>query len=134
MSFVRQQDNQAKRSPRLTKYFNGIHLGFSPTDQGQEYAFTSDLECWQHRLRLRAGHKKNEEIGYVYNVDAIFQTNIQQKSMIAVITGGVLILYPVADLDTGLDNFYTWDDVKKEFTWSSLKKKTWRDLIRKGQT
>lgn len=132
MSFVRQQDNQAKRDSRTLKYFDGVHFGFSPTDQTPEYAFMSDFDCWQHRLVLRAGSKKNETSGYPKSVEAIFPVNTQSIPMIGVITNGSLVAYPVADIDTGLDNFYTWDEVKKQFTWDTLRKKTWLDLQRKG--
>jgi hypothetical protein len=133
MSFSRQNDKKAaKRDSRLLKYFSGIHLGFSETDQPEEYAFMSDFDCWQHRLRRRVGSKKNELLGYVKNVTAVFNINATERKMVGLITNGSLIMYPIEDVDTGLDNFYTWDEVKKQFTWDELRKKTWLDLQRKA--
>ena len=129
MSFVRHQDTIAKRSSRTLKYFNGNHFGFSPIDQPDDVAYQSDFNCWQHRLELRAGFRKNESTGYAHDLDYIFDTNVMPVGMIGVIGGGNLTVYPTSDLDDGLNKFYSWDDVRKQFTWDKLKQKKWRDLV-----
>lgn len=134
MSFIRQQDNQAKRSGQLLKYFNGIHLGTSPTDQPQEYAYLSDFNCWNHRLKARCGFKKNESYGYGEDVEAMFPMNVLGIGLVGLVTNGTLISYPVDDMGSGFNNFYTWDEVKQTFTVDTLKDKTWADLLRGHST
>lgn len=129
-TFIRQQDNQAKRSPRGLNKPKGIHLGYSGTDQPEEYAFISDLDVWQNRLRLRCGMRKNEKFGYGKTPTALFPMNILGQSLLGAVIGEQgLIVYPADDVAMGVQKYYTWDELSQTFTWDSLQNKTWRDLV-----
>ena len=132
-TFIRQQDNQAKRSTRVLNKQRGIHLGYSRTDQGDEYAFMSDFDVWQNRLRLRAGMRKNEKFGYTKTPTALFPMNILGQSLLGAIIGEQgLIIYPADDVAAGVQRFYTWDETKNLFVWDEVKQKTWQEMLTGG--
>jgi hypothetical protein len=129
MSFQPVQDKQAGRNSRVYKDFKGTHFGHSPVDQPDEYAYIMDFDCWQNRLKMRAGHRKDELLGFFSDIDALFSINIMQRGMMGMITNGNLSAYLTDDILNGIQNYYTWDELRTMFTWDELQSKTWRDIV-----
>ena len=129
MSFKHIQDVQAGKTSKVYKLASGTSFGHSPVDQPDQYAYVTDFDCWQRRLQVRGGSRKDEQLGFLGDIEAIFPINVFPESMVGMVVNGNLTLYLSDDIVAGKQNFYSWDDVRKKFTWDSLKNKTWRDLV-----
>ena len=133
MSFVAQQTGLAKRNTRSVKFFRGSNYGTGRTDQRNDQAYVADFDFYKERAKKRAGSRKNTIYGYEdANVQHLMGVNVCNRGMAGVVVGGILTLYLADDMTSGLERYYTWQEVKDGFTWDELKNKTWNDLIRNG--
>ncbi|MHC4616334.1 MAG: hypothetical protein ACYTEQ_01135 [Planctomycetota bacterium] len=122
------QDTQAQRSSRTIDDFQGAHYGVGRTDQPDPFAFVSDFDFVHRKAQLRHGSRKNQLRGYTADVDATVYITISGTNLVGDVSNGTLSIYPVSDLLNQTQRYYTWDEVRQTFTWTSLQAKTWEDL------
>lgn len=130
MPYKRENDKTNKRFSRTIDRFSGLHSGFSWCDQNAQFSFGVDFHFGYEKAELRPGYRKNQLIGYGETVNCLKAMNIGGIELLGVIQGGILSVYPIADVLAGIRKYYTWQQLyDRGTTWDDLESKTWDDLF-----
>jgi len=128
MTFKPTNDTKSKRSSRSVRKFQGSHYGVGRTDQRAGLAYVVDFDFMKDRMQLRSGKRKNSEHGYNDSIDGVVDISMMQRELMGVIVDGTMAIYTIEDVLAGRGRYYTWQEVKDNFTWGELRGKTWDEL------
>jgi len=130
MPYKRENDKSNKRYSRTIDQFQGVHSGYSWTDQPPSFSFGCDFHFGYQKPQLRPGCRKNQLIAFEDTVAGLFRMQIGGIELLGVIQGGILSVYPIDDIMKGIRKYYTWQELYDEgYTWDDLESKTWDDLF-----
>ena len=130
MPYKRENDKTNKRYSRTIDQFNGLHGGYSWTDQPPSFSFGCDFHYGYKKPELRPGFRKNQLIGYADTVAGLFRMQIGGIELLGVIQSNTLSVFPIDDVLAGVRKYYTWQELYDEGeTWDDLESKTWDDLF-----
>lgn len=128
MTFKPTQDRINERSSRTIATFAGVHYGMGRCDQGNEHSASCDLDFANQKARVRLGARKNASVGWPGDVDDMFFISLGGRQFLALIVNGVLSCHPVDDIKDGVRRYYTWDEIRRTFSWSDLTAYQWNEL------
>ena len=129
MSYKRENDKSNGRYSRTIDKFDGLHMGYSWTDQPPSFSFGCDFHYGYSKPELRPGYRKNQLLGYDGTVAGLYRMQMGGIALLGVIQNNNLSVYPVDDVLAGIRKYYTWQELYDNFTWAEVGDKTWDDLF-----
>jgi hypothetical protein len=97
MTFIPINDRVAGITSKTLASFRGTHTNYSAVDMPDEFAYVSDMDCDDEKLKLRAGYVKTDS-GQTATVGSLFGVELGGLKLLASVVNGSLSLRPLSDV------------------------------------
>lgn len=129
MSFKRCNDVWGGRVALQQTLFSGVSYNSGKIDQSKGFHYSSDLNFFGSKPKLRNGAIKSDAMGSTYSVDGLFHFSLWSSPMQGSIQNGVLSLAFVSDVIQGQTQYSTWGDVYDRYSWQQMDGRTWLEIL-----